>query len=217
MDGGYAEYATADERFCLRLPETYPDANAAPLLCAGLIGHRAYRLAGEGLEHVGLYGFGASAHILAQVLTAQGIEVYAFTREGDRAGQAFARRLGAVWAGPSTARPPNRLDAALLFAPVGSLVVEALRSVRKGGAVVCAGIHMSDIPSFPYRLLWEERVVRSVANLTREDGNDFMRLAETVRIETHVAPFELRHANSALSALREGRIEGAAVLIPKAA
>jgi len=217
VDGGYAEYATADERFCLRLPETYPDANAAPLLCAGLIGHRAYRLAGEGLEHVGLYGFGASAHILAQVLTAQGIEVYAFTREGDRAGQAFARRLGAVWAGPSTARPPNRLDAALLFAPVGSLVVEALRSVRKGGAVVCAGIHMSDIPSFPYRLLWEERVVRSVANLTREDGNDFMRLAETVRIETHVAPFELRHANSALSALREGRIEGAAVLIPKAA
>lgn len=214
VNGGYAEYVTADERFCLRLPEIYSDASAAPLLCAGLIGHRAYRMAGENLKHVGLYGFGASAHILAQVLVAQGVKVYAFTREGDADGQAFACRLGALWAGPSIARPPVRLDAALLFAPVGPLVVEALRSVRKGGTVVCAGIHMSDIPSFPYRLLWEERAVRSVANLTRRDGRDFMRLAARTRIKTHVTPFELGEANAALAALREGRIEGAAVLIP---
>lgn len=214
VNGGYAEYVTADERFCLRLPEIYPDASAAPLLCAGLIGHRAYRLAGENLKHVGLYGFGASADILAQILVAQGVKVYAFTREGDADGQAFACRLGALWAGPSTARPPVRLDAALLFAPVGPLVVEALQSVRKGGTVVCAGIHMSDIPSFPYRLLWEERAVRSVANLTRQDGRDFMRLAARTRIKTYVAPFELGEANAALAALREGRIEGAAVLIP---
>ncbi len=216
VDGGYAEYVCADERFCLQLPEAYADANAAPLLCAGLIGYRAYRLAGEGLKRVGLYGFGASAHILAQVLSARNMEVYAFTRPGDTASQAFARRLGAVWAGASTTRPPVQLDAALLFAPDGALVVEALRAVRKGGTVVCAGIHMSDIPSFPYRLLWEERAIRSVANLTRRDGEEFMRLAAQTRIETHVQRFPLLEANAALDALRGGRIEGAAVLIPGA-
>jgi alcohol dehydrogenase, propanol-preferring len=214
VNGGYAEYVTADERFCLELPGIYSDANAAPLLCAGLIGHRAYRLAGDDLSRVGLYGFGASAHILAQVLVTQGVKVYAFTREGDADGQAFACRLGAAWAGASIARPPALLDAALLFAPVGPLVVEALRSVRKGGTVVCAGIHMSDIPSFPYRLLWEERTIRSVANLTRQDGRDFMRLAARTRIRTHVERFGLEEANAALAALREGRIEGAAVLVP---
>jgi alcohol dehydrogenase, propanol-preferring len=212
LDGGYAEYVVADERYCVRLPARYPDAEAAPLLCAGLIGYRTYRLAGEAAEHIGLYGFGAAAHIIAQVAVHQGRQVYAFTRPGDTRNQAFARRLGATWAGGSDDLPPHELDAALLFAPVGSLVVAALRATAKGGVVVSGGIYMSDIPSFPYRLLWEERVVRSVANLTRRDSLDFMAIAEQVPIETSVTPFHLEDANDTLSRLRGGQIQGAAVL-----
>jgi propanol-preferring alcohol dehydrogenase len=212
LDGGYAEYLVADERYCFRLPERYPDAHAAPLLCAGLIGYRTYRLAGESAEHLGLYGFGAAAHIITQVAGFQGRQVYAFTRPGDTAGQAFARELGAVWAGGSDEVPPHALDAALIFAPVGGLVVAALRATAKGGVVVSGGIYMSDIPSFAYRLLWEERVVRSVANLTRQDGADFMALAARVPIQTTIQPFALEDANTALDRLRAGQIEGAAVL-----
>lgn len=212
-DGGYAEYTVADARFCFHLPETYDPVSAAPLLCAGLIGHRSYRMAGEHVQRLGLYGFGAAAHIIAQVARHQGRDVYAFTRPGDEAGQAFARRLGAVWAGGSDTRPPHPLDAAILFAPVGSLVVRALEAVDKGGTVVCAGIHMSDIPSFPYRLLWEERVVRSVANLTRADGEAFLAVAPEVPVRTAVQPFPLHEANDALNRLRDGDIEGAAVLV----
>lgn len=211
LDGGFAEYTVADARFAFRLPETYDDLHAAPLLCAGLIGHRAYRMAGDALR-LGLYGFGAAAHILAQVAQAEGREVYAFTRPGDRETQAFARRLGAKWAGDSTQRPPEPLDAAILFAPVGALVVEALRSVDRGGTVVCAGIHMSEIPSFPYSLLWEERRIVSVANLTREDGDSFLEAAARIPIETSVTPFPLEKANQALDALRQGTFDGAAVL-----
>jgi propanol-preferring alcohol dehydrogenase len=211
IDGGFAEHSVADARYAFRIPETYDDLHAAPLLCAGLIGYRAYRMAGDA-RRIGLYGFGAAAHILAQVARHDGREVYAFTRPSDEATQAFARRLGAVWASDSTERPPEPLDAAILFAPVGALVVEALKSVDRGGTVVCAGIHMSDVPSFPYRLLWEERTVRSVANLTREDGELFMKAAERVPIETKVTPFPLEQANEALNALREGEIEGAVVL-----
>jgi propanol-preferring alcohol dehydrogenase len=211
IDGGFAEHSVADARYAFRIPETYDDLHAAPLLCAGLIGYRAYRMAGDA-RRIGLYGFGAAAHILAQVARHDGREVYAFTRPSDEATQAFAKRLGAVWAGDSTERPPEPLDAAILFAPVGALVVEALKSVDRGGTVVCAGIHMSDVPSFPYRLLWEERTVRSVANLTREDGELFMKAAERVPIETKVTPFPLEQANEALNALREGEIEGAVVL-----
>jgi alcohol dehydrogenase, propanol-preferring len=214
LDGGYAEYLVADERYCFRLPDRYPDAQAAPLLCAGLIGYRTYRLAGETAEHVGIYGFGAAAHIIAQIAVIQGRQVYAFTRPGDVAGQAFARELGAVWAGGSDELPPHALDAALIFAPVGELVVAALRATAKGGVVVSGGIYMSDIPSFAYRLLWEERVVRSVANLTRRDGHDFMTLAERSPIETSVETFPLESANTALDQLRHGRIRGAAVLTP---
>ena len=214
LDGGYAEYLVADERYCFRLPERYPDAQAAPLLCAGLIGYRTYRLAGDSAEHVGIYGFGAAAHIVAQIAVFQGRQVYAFTRPGDVAGQAFARALGAAWAGGSDELPPHALDAALIFAPVGDLVVAALRATAKGGVVVSGGIHMSDIPSFAYRLLWEERVVRSVANLTRRDGHDFMALAERTPIETSVETFPLEQANTALDRLRHGRIRGAAVLTP---
>jgi propanol-preferring alcohol dehydrogenase len=212
LDGGFAEYAVADQRYCFPLPEGYSDVEAAPLLCAGLIGYRSYRLAGEHAEHLGLYGFGAAAHIIAQVAVHQGRKVYAFTRPGDTAAQEFARSLGAVWAGDSTKPPPHPLDAAIIFAPVGSLVVAALQATVKGGVVVCGGIHMSDIPSFPYRLLWEERVIRSVANLTRQDGLEFLALAPQVPVRTRVNVFPLEEAEEALERLRRGRIEGAAVL-----
>jgi propanol-preferring alcohol dehydrogenase len=212
LDGGYAEYAAADERFCFPLPEGYSDLQAAPLLCAGLIGYRSLRLAGDG-ERLGLYGFGASAHIIIQVARHQGRRVFAFTRAGDDASQRFALELGAQWAGDSETRPPEELDAAIIFAPVGTLVPAALRAVAKGGRVVCAGIHMSDIPSFPYELLWEERSVASVANLTRLDGEEFLGLAPQVPVRTEVEPFPLAAANDALARLREGRIRGAAALV----
>jgi len=211
LDGGYAEYAVADARYTFPLGEGDP-AEQAPLLCAGLIGYRAYRLAGENARRIGLYGFGAAAHILAQLAVYQGREIYAFTRPGDRATQAFARQLGAVWAGDSDVLPPEPLDAAILFAPVGALVPLALQAVTKGGVVVCAGIHMSDVPAFPYRLLWEERHIRSVANLTRQDGEEFLALAPRVPVRTTVRRYPLAAANIALDDLRHGRFEGAAVL-----
>jgi propanol-preferring alcohol dehydrogenase len=212
IDGGYAEYASADGRFCFSIPESFPDLQAAPLLCAGLIGHRSLRFAGDA-ERLGLYGFGASAHIVAQVASHEGRRVFAFTRPGDEEAQEFARELGAVWAGSSEEAPPEELDAAIIFAPVGALVPAALRAVARGGTVVCAGIHMSDIPSFSYDLLWEERSVRSVANLTRQDGLDFLALAPEVPVRTEVMPFPLEAANEALEALRGGRVRGAAVLV----
>ncbi len=212
IDGGYAEMTVADERFCFPIPAGYPDLQAAPLLCAGLIGYRALRLAGDG-ERLGFYGFGAAAHILAQVARHQGRRVFAFTRPGDEAAQRFARELGAEWAGGADERPPEPLDAALIFAPAGELVPAALRAVDRGGIVVCAGIHMSDVPSFPYELLWEERIVRSVANLTRRDAEEFLALAPRVPVETTVQPFPLARANEALAALRSG-IRGAAVIVP---
>jgi len=212
VDGGYAELAVADERFCFPLPDEYPDEQAAPLLCAGLIGYRSLRLAGEG-EMLGLYGFGASAHIICQVAVAQGRRVFAGTRAGDDETQEFARSLGAVWAGDAAEEPPEELDAVIVFAPVGALVPAALRAVRKGGTVVCAGIHMSDIPSFPYELLWGERVVRSVANLTRLDGDEFLALAPSVPVRTEVEVFPLEHGNEALERLRSGALRGAAVLV----
>jgi propanol-preferring alcohol dehydrogenase len=210
-DGGFAEFVVADERYCFSLPDGYPDLQAAPLLCAGLIGYRALRLAGDG-EALGLYGFGASAHIVAQVARHEGRRVFAFTRAGDDEGQAFARELGAEWAGDSASAPPEELDAAIIFAPVGELVPAALRAVRKAGVVVCAGIHMSDIPSFPYELLWDERVLRSAANLTRRDGEEFLALAPRVPIRPEVGSFALEDANDALDRLRTGRIRGSAVL-----
>lgn len=214
-NGGFAEYAVADDRFCFALPDRYDDMHAAPLLCAGLIGYRAYRLSGvSGTMRLGLYGFGAAAHIICQLAVAQGLEVYAFVRPGDQRSQRFALQLGACWAGTSDARPAAELDAALIFAPVGSLVPAALRATRKGGVVVCAGIHMSDIPSFEYALLWGERSVRSVANLTREDGEAFFSLIERHPVTTHVQPFSLAQANEAIAALRAGAIDGAAVLVP---
>jgi propanol-preferring alcohol dehydrogenase len=212
LDGGYAEYVVADERYCLRLPARYADIEAAPLLCAGLIGYRAYRMAGDSAEHIGIYGFGSSAHIIAQIAVHQGRHVYAFTRAGDTATQAFAKKLGAVWAGGSDEAPPHELDAALLFAPVGPLVIAALRATAKGGIVVSGGIYMSDIPSFAYRLLWEERVVRSVANLTRADGQEFMSVVDRVPIETAVTAYPLEEANEALRHLRSGGLQGSAVL-----
>jgi alcohol dehydrogenase, propanol-preferring len=212
IDGGYAEYALADGRFCFSIPESFPDLQAAPLLCAGLIGHRSLRFAGDA-ERLGLYGFGASAHIVAQVAAHEGRRVFAFTRPGDGEAQEFARELGAEWAGSSEEAPPEELDAAIIFAPVGALVPAALRAVARGGTVVCAGIHMSDIPSFSYDLLWEERSVRSVANLTRQDGLDFLALAPEVPVRTEVMPFPLEAANEALEALRGGRVRGAAVLV----
>jgi propanol-preferring alcohol dehydrogenase len=211
-DGGYAEYTLADQRYCFPLPAGYSDAEAAPLLCAGLIGYRSLSLAGDG-ERLGLYGFGAAAHIIAQVARHQGRRIYAFTRPGDAEGQRFAQELGAVWAGPSDVPAPEELDAAILFAPAGELVPAALKAVGKGGTVVCAGIHMSDIPSFPYRILWEERVIRSVANLTRRDGEEFLALAPKVPVRTQVETFPLARANEALAALRGGRVRGAAVLV----
>jgi propanol-preferring alcohol dehydrogenase len=212
IDGGYAEYALADGRFCFSIPESYPDLQAAPLLCAGLIGHRSLRFAGDA-ERLGLYGFGASAHIVAQVAAHEDRRVFAFTRPGDEEAKDFARELGAEWAGSSEEAPPEELDAAIIFAPVGALVPAALRVVARGGTVVCAGIHMSDIPSFSYDLLWEERSVRSVANLTRQDGLDFLALAPEVPVRTEVMPFPLEAANEALEALRGGRVRGAAVLV----
>lgn len=210
-DGGYATHVLADSRFCFPLPEGFSDCEAAPLLCAGMIGWRALRAAGEG-RRVGLYGFGAAAHLLAQVGRWQGRDLFAFTRPGDGAGQDFARALGCVWAGGSDELPPERLDSAIIFAPVGPLVPAALRAVRKGGRVVCAGIHMSDIPSFPYRDLWEERAIQSIANLTRRDGREFLAIAEQVPVRSAVTPFDLEDANTAVEAVRSGRIAGAAVL-----
>jgi propanol-preferring alcohol dehydrogenase len=212
IDGGFAEFCIADQRFVFNVPEDYPDLEAAPLLCAGVIGYRAYRMAGEA-KRLGFYGFGASAHILIQVALYDHRRVYAFTRPGDGESQAFARRLGAAWAGGSDENPPEALDAALIFAPVGALVPAALKSVRKGGTVVCAGIHMSDIPSFPYALLWEERVLRSVANLTRRDAREFLARAPRIPVRTEVRPYALEQANEALSDLREGRLTGSAVLL----
>jgi propanol-preferring alcohol dehydrogenase len=214
-DGGFAEFAVADERFCFALPDAYDDVHAAPLLCAGLIGYRAYRLSGvTGRMRLGLYGFGAAAHIMCQIAVSQGQDVYAFVRAGDLQSQRFALQLGACWAGSSESRPPHELDAALIFAPVGALVPAALRATRKGGVVVCAGIHMSDIPSFPYALLWGERTVRSVANLTREDGEAFFACIARHPVHTHVQTYPLVQANEALAALRRGAIDGAAVLVP---
>jgi propanol-preferring alcohol dehydrogenase len=212
-DGGYATHVAADARYCFAIPDRFSDVEAAPLLCAGLIGWRALRLAGEG-KRIGLYGFGAAAHILAQVAVWQGRELYAFTRPGDDGGQAFARSLGCRWAGASTLPPPEPLDAALIFAPVGALVPAALKAVRKGGRVVCAGIHMSDIPTFPYADLWEERSILSVANLTRADGTSFLEVAAQSGIRTVTETFPLDKANDALARLRDGRLAGAAVLVP---
>ena len=211
-DGGYAEYTVANQRCCFRLPEAYSDAEAAPLLCAGLIGYRSYRLAGDNIRRLGIYGFGAAAHIITQVAVYLGKLVYAFTRPGDTQAQEFARRLGASWAGDSTEPPPEKLDGAIIFAPVGSLLPAALKATVKGATVVCGGIYMSDIPSFAYRLLWEERVVRSVANLTRRDGEEFLAIAPQVRVRTTVRVFKLREANEALDFLRRGELQGAAVL-----
>ena len=211
LDGGYSEYAVADHRFCFRIPAGYPDLQAAPLLCAGLIGFRAFRMIGRS-QRVGFYGFGSAAHVLTQVARAEGREVFAFTRPGDVEAQKFARELGATWAGSTADTAPAALDAAIIFAPAGDLVPLALRSVRKGGTVICAGIHMSDIPSFPYRILWEERVLRSVANLTRRDGQEFLELAPKVPVRTEIQVYPLAAANEALATLRDGRARGSIVL-----
>ncbi|MDD1758188.1 MAG: zinc-dependent alcohol dehydrogenase family protein [Methanotrichaceae archaeon] len=215
LDGGYADYVIANHRYCFSVPSSYSDAEAAPLMCAGLIGYRSYWLATEepGVERLGIYGFGAAAHIICQVAVFQGKEVYAFTRPGDTKAQEFALRLGAAWSGGSNQQPPHPLDAAIIFAPVGSLIPGALRVTAKGGCVVCGGIHMSDIPSFPYRILWEERIVRSVANLTRQDGREFLEIAPKVPVRTDVQTYCLEDANRALDDLRHGRITGAAVLV----
>lgn len=212
VDGGYTEYTVADQRYCFQVPVPYGDAEAAPLLCAGLIGYRSYRLAGDPIGRLGVYGFGAAAHIITQIAVYQGKRVYAFSKPGDRKAQEFAQRWGAVWTGGSNEMPPEKLDAALIFAPVGSLIVAALRATVKGAIVVCGGIHMSDIPSFPYSLLWEERTIRSVANLTRQDGEELLSIAPQVPVKTDVEIFPLEEANEALNRLREGKIHGAAVL-----
>ena len=213
IDGGYSEFTVADQRFCFAIPESYSDIDAAPLLCAGLIGYRSLRMAGEA-RRLGLYGFGAAAHIIAQVARWQGRQVFAFTSPGDVEAQSFARDLGAVWAGGSDQAVPEPLDAAIIFAPVGPLVPAALRAVERGGTVVCAGIHMSPIPSFPYDILWGERVVRSVANLSRADGDEFLAIAPKVPVQTHTLRYQLDQANRALDDLRNGRLQGAAVLMP---
>lgn len=215
-DGGFASHCLADARYCFPLPDAFNDVHAAPLLCAGLIGYRAYRMAGDA-QVIGLYGFGAAAHILAQIAAWQGKRVFAFTRPGDEAGQDFARQLGCAWAGSSDAPPPEPLDAAILFAPAGELVPLALKATRKGGQVICAGIHMSDIPAFPYRDLWQERSIRSVANLTREDGLEFLPLAAAAGVQTHVTALPLDQANTALDQLRRGAVAGALVLVNDAA
>ncbi len=212
-DGGYASHVVADSRYCLHIPEIFEDVEAAPLLCAGLIGYRALKLAGNG-ERLGFYGFGAAAHILTQVAVWQNRKVFAFTRDSDNATQDFARSLGCIWAGGSSETPPAELDAAIIFAPVGALVPAALKQVRKGGRVVCAGLHMSEIPAFPYDILWGERAVLSVANLTRADGHEFMEIAAKVPVKTRTTVFTLERANEALDALRSGKLEGAAVLVP---
>jgi len=213
LNGGFAEYTVAYQSYCFHLPDSYSDVNVAPFLCAGLIGYRTYRLAGENIENLGIYGFGAAAHIIAQIAIHQGKRVYAFTRPGDKAAQEFALRIGVDWAGDSDRLPPQLLDAALIFAPVGELVVNALRATVKGGVVVSGGIHMSDIPSFPYRLLWEERVIRSVANLTRQDGIEFFNVLAQTPVQTEVQSFPLQQANDALNKLRSGQLQGAAVLV----
>jgi alcohol dehydrogenase, propanol-preferring len=213
IDGGYASHTVADARYCFRLPETYSDAEAAPLLCAGLIGYRSLKMTGDAAR-LGIYGFGAAAHIVTQVARHQGRQVFAFTRPGDSKAQTFARELGAVWAGGSDEKPPEELDAAIIFASIGALVPAALKASRKGGVVVCGGIHMSDIPAFRYELLWEERVVRSVANLTRDDAREFLALAPLAGVKTTVVPVPLVEANEALDRLRQGQLIGAAVLIP---
>jgi propanol-preferring alcohol dehydrogenase len=213
IDGGYAELTVADERFCLPLPDELADEEAAPLLCGGLIGYRALRFTGDA-QRLGLYGFGSAAHMICQVAVYQGRTVYAFTRPGDEETQSFARHMGATWAGDSDADPPEPLDAAIIFAPAGALVPQALKALAPGGAVVCAGIHMSDIPTLPYELLWHERTVRSVANLTRQDGHEFLELAPKVPIRTSITVYELDHAEQALSDLRAGRFEGTAVIVP---
>ncbi|MEQ1743139.1 MAG: zinc-dependent alcohol dehydrogenase family protein [Candidatus Nitrotoga sp.] len=212
LNGGYAEYAVADQRYCFLLPDGYSDAEAAPLLCAGLIGYRALVAAGDA-QRIGIYGFGAAAHIIVQLARWQGRTVFAFTKPGDLAGQRFAKELGATWAGDSTAAPPDEMDAAILFAPVGALIPEALRHTAKGGTVVCAGIHMSDVPGFPYSILWGERTIRSIANLTRRDGEEFLNIAPKAGIRTVVETFQLERANEALDRLRNGSIRGAAVLV----
>ena len=211
IDGGFAEYAVADSQFCFPLPQDYPGVQAAPLLCAGLIGYRSFRKAGDG-QKIGFYGFGSAAHILTQVANFRNRRVYAFTRPGDTKAQNFALEKGAVWAGPSDKLPPEKLDAAIIFAPVGPLVPQALRALKKGGKIVCAGIHMSEIPSFPYDILWEERSIESVANLTRQDGTEFLELAPKVPVESNVTVYPLEKANEALQDLREGNFEGSAVL-----
>jgi len=213
INGGYAEYAVADASFCFSLPAKYDNAHAAPLLCAGLIGYRAYRMTGSGTR-IGVYGFGAAAHIITQVAVQQGRDVYAFVKPGDDAAVRFARDMGAAWAGYSNSPPPRTMDSAILFAPIGALVPEALSHVTPGGVVVCAGIHMSDIPSFPYQLLWQERMVRSVANLTRQDAREFLAVAGDIDLQTHIRAYPLDDANRALGDVRNGRLSGAAVLIP---
>jgi len=213
LDGGYAEYTVADQRYCFPIPESYSDAEAAPLLCAGLIGYRALIAAGDA-QRLGIYGFGAAAHIIAQAAHYQGRKIFAFTKPGDAAGQQFAIALGASWAGDSNMPPPEEMDAAIIFAPVGALIPQALRHTAKGGIVVCAGIHMSDIPQFPYSTIWGERTVRSIANLTRQDGEEFLALAPKIGIHTEVETFPLSSANEALELLRQGKIRGAAVLVP---
>jgi len=213
INGGYAEYTVADAAFCFPLPAKYDDAHVAPLLCAGLIGYRAYRMAGSG-SRIGVYGFGAAAHIITQVAVQQGREVFAFVKAGDDRAVRFARDMGATWAGYSNEAPPRKMDSAILFAPVGALVPEALSQVRPGGIVVCAGIHMSDIPAFRYSLLWQERMVRSVANLTRQDAREFLALADRIELRTHIHDYRLEDANRALDDLRSGRLSGAAVLLP---
>lgn len=213
IDGGYAEYTVANEKYCFPLSSIYGNASGAPLLCAGLIGYRSYGMIGKHAGNIGIYGFGAAAHILIQVANYQHKKIYAFTREGDTGAQQFALQLGAVWAGDSTQSAPEKLDAAIIFAPVGSLIPKALQDVDKGGLVVCGGIHMSDIPSFPYRFLWEERSIRSVANLTRKDGEDFLKIAPMVPVQTGIETYQLEHANEALNDLRNGNIHGAAVLV----
>jgi len=213
INGGFSQYTIADQRYCFSLPEGYSDLEVAPLLCAGMIGYRTYRLAGERKDRLGIYGFGAAGHITAQIAIFNGQQVFAFTRPGDIQAQDFARRIGAAWAGDSTQLPPEPLDAALIFAPVGSLIVNALRATVKGGTVVSGGIHMSDIPAFPYHLLWDERQIRSVANLTRQDGEEFLSIAPQVPVKTEVTPYPLKDANQALNDLRAGQVQGAAVLL----
>ena len=213
INGGFAEYTVAHRDYVFKIPGLYTDAEAAPLLCAGLVGYRSYAMIGEPVEHLGIYGFGAAAHIIAQVAVHDGKKVYAFTRAGDMQAQGFARSLGAVWAGSSGEVPPEKLDAAIIFAPAGALIPAALKATTKGGVIVCGGIHMSDIPSFEYRLLWEERIVRSVANLQRKDAEEFLRIAPQVPVKIEVTPFALGAANAAMDQLRKGRINGAAVLV----